>query len=75
VIRRILLAAKKSITAGGQFLFVIEVNKVEINAKVNNPPNELMKALSVRVVFAVEHIVLFNQNRDQDHADLTYIRK
>ncbi len=56
-------------------MFVIEVNKVEINAKVNNPPNELMKALSVKVVFAVEHIVLFNQNRNQDHADLTYIRK
>jgi hypothetical protein len=61
VIRRILLAAKKSIIADGQFLFVIEVDNLEINVKVSNPPNDLMKALSVWVEFTVEHIVLINQ--------------
>ena len=66
---------RKSITVGGQFLFVIEVDKVEVKAKVSHPSNELMNAQSVWVEFPVEHIVLFNQNQKRVHADLTYVRK
>jgi ABC-type sugar transport system ATPase subunit len=63
---------RKSITVGGQLLFVIEVDKVEVKAKVSNPSNDLMNAQSVWVEFPAEHIVLFNQNKKRVHADLTY---
>jgi len=63
---------RKSITVGGQFLFVIEVDKVEVKVKISNPSNELMHAPSVWVEFPVEHIVLFNQNQKRVHADLAY---
>jgi ABC-type sugar transport system ATPase subunit len=63
---------RKSITVGGQFLFVLEVDKVEVKAKVGHPTNELMNAQSVWVEFPVEHIVLFNQNQKRVHADLAY---
>ena len=62
---------RKSVTVGGQFLFVIEVDQVEIKAKVSNPSNELMQAQSVWVEFPVEHIVLFNHDQKRVHADLT----
>jgi ABC-type sugar transport system ATPase subunit len=66
---------RKSITVGGQFLYVIEVDKVEVKAKISNPSSELMKAKSVWIEFPVEHIVLFNRNRKRVHAELTYVRK
>ena len=66
---------RKSITVGGQFLFVFEVDEVEVKAKVSHPSNELMTAPSVWVEFPVERIVLFNQNQKRVHADLTYVRK
>jgi ABC-type sugar transport system ATPase subunit len=66
---------RKSITVGGQFLFVIEVDKIEIKTKVSNPSNELMRAQSVWVELPAENIVLFNQNQKRVHADLTYVRR
>ena len=66
---------RKSITVGGQFLLVIEVDQVEVKAKVSRPSNELMSAQSVWVEFPLEHIVLFNQRQKRVHADLTYLRK
>ena len=66
---------RKSITVGGQFLLVIEVDQVEIKAKVSHSSNELMNAQSVWVEFPLEHIVLFNQHQKRVHADLTYLRK
>jgi ABC-type sugar transport system ATPase subunit len=66
---------RKSITVGGQFLFVIEVDNVEVKAKVSHPSSDLMNAQSVWVEFPAEHIVLFNQNQKRVHADLTYVRK
>ncbi|MGB9442968.1 MAG: ABC transporter ATP-binding protein [Desulfobacterales bacterium] len=66
---------RKSITVGGQFLLVIEVDKVEVKAKVSHPSNELMSAQSVWVEFPLEHIVLFDQHQKRVHADLTYARK
>jgi len=66
---------RKSITVGGQILFVIEVDHVEVKAKVSDPPNELMNTQSVWVEFPVEHIVLFNKNQKRVHAELTYVRK
>jgi len=63
---------RKSITVGGQFLFVIELDNVEIKAKVSHPSNDLMHAQSVWVEFPVEHIVLFNQNQKRVHAELAY---
>ena len=63
---------RKSITVGGQFLFVIEVDKVEVKAKVSNPSNELINAQSVWVEFPVEHIVLFDENQKRVHAELAY---
>jgi hypothetical protein len=61
---------RKSVTVGGQFLFVIEVDQVEVKTKVSNPSNELMHAQSIWVEFPVEHIVLFNQNQKRVHADI-----
>jgi ABC-type sugar transport system ATPase subunit len=61
---------RKSITVGGQFLLVIEVDQVAVKAKVSHPSNELMNAQSVWVEFPVEHIVLFNQNQKRVHAEL-----
>lgn len=66
---------RKSITVGGQFLLVIEVDQVEVKAKVSHPSNELMSAKSVWVEFPLEHIVLFDQHQKRVHADLTYLRK
>jgi ABC-type sugar transport system ATPase subunit len=66
---------RKSITVGGQFLLVIEVDQVEVKAKVSHPSNELMSAKSVWVEFPLEHIVLFDQHQKRVHADLTYARK
>jgi ABC-type sugar transport system ATPase subunit len=66
---------RKSITVGGQFLFVIEIDKVEVKAKVSYPSNELINAQSVWVEFPVQHIVLFNQDQKRVHADLAYVRK
>jgi ABC-type sugar transport system ATPase subunit len=61
---------RKSITVGGQFLFVIEVDNVEVKAKISNPSSELMNAQSVWIEFPVEHIVLFDANRKRVHVDL-----
>ena len=66
---------RKSITVGGQFLFVMEVDNAEVKVKISNPPRELMNAQSLWVEFPVEHIVLFDQNQKRVHADLTYVRK
>ena len=61
---------RKSITVGGQFLFVMEVDNAEVKVKISNPPRELMNAQSLWVEFPVEHIVLFDQNQRRVHADL-----
>jgi ABC-type sugar transport system ATPase subunit len=66
---------RKSITVGGQFLYVIEADSVEVKAKINTPSRELMNAKSVWIEFPVEHIVLFDKNRKRVHADLAYVRK
>jgi len=62
---------RKSVTVGGQFLFVLEVDDVEVKAKVSHPSNELMQAQSVWIELPVDRIVLFNQNQKRVHADLT----
>ena len=61
---------RKSVTVGGQILFVIEVDQIEVKAKVSHPSNELMNAQTVWVEFPVEQIVLFNQNQKRVHADI-----
>jgi ABC-type sugar transport system ATPase subunit len=61
---------RKSITVGGQFLFVMEVDNAEVKVKISNPTRELMNAQSLWVEFPVEHIVLFDQNQRRVHADL-----
>jgi ABC-type sugar transport system ATPase subunit len=61
---------RKSVTIGGQFLFVLEVDNVEVKAKVSHPSNELLQAQSVWVGFPVDHIVLFNQNQKRVHAEI-----
>jgi len=61
---------RKSITVGGQFLFVMEVDNSEVKVKISNPTRELMNAQSLWVEFPVEHIVLFDQNQRRVHADL-----
>jgi len=63
---------RKSITVGGQFLYVIEVDNVEVKAKISNPSSKLMNAQSVWIEFPVEHIVLFDENQKRVHADLAY---
>ena len=54
---------RRSITIGGQFLFVIEIDNVEVKVKTNNPSSGLMKAQSVWIELPVEHIVLFDQDQ------------
>ena len=66
---------RKSITVGGQFLYVIEVDDVEVKAKISAPSRELMDAKSLWIEFPVEHIVLFDENQKRVPADLTYVRK
>jgi ABC-type sugar transport system ATPase subunit len=61
---------RKSITVGGQFLFVIQVDNVEIKAKISDPPVELMNAQSVWIELPAEHIVLFNENQNRVHAQI-----
>jgi ABC-type sugar transport system ATPase subunit len=61
---------RKSITVGGQFLFVIQVDNVEVKAKISNPSAELMDAPSVWVELPVENIVLFDTNQNRVHAHL-----
>ncbi len=62
------IVKRKSITVGGQFLFVIEVDNVEVKAKISNPSNGLRTAQSLWIEFPVEHIVLFDQNQKRVHA-------
>ena len=66
------IVKRKSITVGGQFLFVIEVDNVEVKAKISNPPEELINAQSVWIDFPLEHIVMFDQNQKRVHAEITY---
>jgi ABC-type sugar transport system ATPase subunit len=66
---------RKSITVGGQFLFVIEVDNVEVKAKIDKPTNELINAHSLWVELPADHIVLFDESQKRVHADLTYLRK
>lgn len=54
---------RKSITVGGQFLFVVEVDNVEVKAKISSPPAELLRAQSLWIEFPVQDIVLFDQNQ------------
>ena len=61
---------RKSITVGGQFLCVIEVDKIEVKAKISNPSSELLNAQSVWIELPLEHIVLFDENQKRVHADL-----
>lgn len=61
---------RKSITVGGQFLCVIEVDNVEVKAKISNPSSELVQAQSVWIELPVEHIVLFDENQKRVHADI-----
>ena len=63
---------RKSITVGGQFLCVIEVDNVEVKAKISNPSSELMQAQAVWIELPVEHIVLFDKNQKRVHADFAY---
>jgi ABC-type sugar transport system ATPase subunit len=63
---------RKSISIGGQFLFVIEVDNVEVKAKISNPSNKLIKTQSLWIDFPLEHIVLFDQNQKRVHAEVTY---
>ena len=63
---------RKSITVGGQFLYVIEVDNVEVKAKISNPSSELVNAQSVWIEFPLEYIVLFDKSQKRVHADLTY---
>jgi ABC-type sugar transport system ATPase subunit len=66
---------RKSITVGGQFLFVIEVDNVEVKAKIDKPTNELINAHSLWVELPADHIVLFDESQKRVHADLTYLSK
>jgi ABC-type sugar transport system ATPase subunit len=61
---------RKSITIGGQFLYVIEVDKVEVKVKINNPSKELMNAQSVWIELPMEHIVLFDENQRRVPAEI-----
>jgi ABC-type sugar transport system ATPase subunit len=61
---------RKSITVGGQFLCVIEVENVEVKAKISNPSSGLMQAQSVWIELPLEHIVLFDENQKRVHADI-----
>jgi ABC-type sugar transport system ATPase subunit len=64
---------RKSITIGGQFLYIIEIDNVEIKVKINNASNGLINAQSVWIELPVEHIVLFDQNQKRVHADIRSI--
>ena len=66
------IVKRKSITIGGQFLYVIEVDNVEVKARISNPTPELMNAESVWIELPVEHIVLFDENQRRVHADIAY---
>ncbi len=61
---------RKSITIGGQFLYVIEAGKVEVKVKINNPSEKLMNAQSVWIELPVEHIVLFDENQRRLAAEI-----
>jgi ABC-type sugar transport system ATPase subunit len=63
---------RKSITVGGQMLYVLEVENFHVKAKIDNPSKGLMGAQSVWVEFPVEHIVLFNKNQKRVHADIAH---
>ncbi len=61
---------RKYIAVGGQYLYVIEIDGVEIKAKISNPSSELMNAQSLWIEFPLEYIVLFDKNRKRVHAEL-----
>jgi ABC-type sugar transport system ATPase subunit len=61
---------RKSITVGGQFLYVIKVGNEEVKAKISNPSGELKNAQSVWIELPVEHIVLFDENQKRVHVDI-----
>jgi len=61
----------KALTTGGQLLYDVEVEDVQIKAKISNPAPGLRQAQSVWLELPVEHIVLFDQDHRRIHTQLS----
>ena len=62
---------RKHITVGGQYLYVIEIEGVEVKAKTGNPSDDLIDVESVWMELPVDHMVLFDGSRQRVHARLS----
>jgi len=62
---------RMSVTVGGQFLCVVEVDNVQVKAKISSPSSGLMSAKSLWVELPVEHIVLFDEHQRRVPAAIT----
>jgi ABC-type sugar transport system ATPase subunit len=63
---------RKSISMGGQLLYVMEVEHAEVKAKISNPSSELMNARFLWMEFPMANILLFDQNQKRVHADFAF---
>jgi len=61
---------RKSITVGGQYLYSIERDGVEVKAKVSHPADELIRAETVWIELPVEHLVFFDGSQRRVHAPM-----
>ena len=61
---------RKYITVGGQYLYVIEIDGVEVKVKIGNPSNDLINAESVWIELPIDRMVIFDGNRQRVHAPL-----
>jgi ABC-type sugar transport system ATPase subunit len=61
----------KTITIGGQYLFVLEIADYELKAKVNSQSGRLVNGKNVWIELPLHHVVLFNQENKRVHADIT----
>jgi ABC-type sugar transport system ATPase subunit len=64
------IVKRRSITIGGQFLYVVEVDNVEVKVKINSPSEALLNADSTWIEFPAEHIVLFDENQKRVPAEI-----
>jgi len=62
---------RRSITVGGQYIFVVGIDGVEIKAKTRNPSGDLIHATSVWIELPVNQMVLFDENQHRIHAEIT----
>lgn len=62
---------RKHITVGGQYLYVIEIDGVEVKAKIGSPSDDLINAESVWIELPMDHMVLFDGGRQRVHTRLS----